>query len=286
MNTRKLLKLSNFLFDNLEKYWESRFNLRWLGTIIVVSFLVSLAMVELNNYNFLPNGISKYFSDNHFIAVEIAFILLLFFEVIGLVLVLPKSFAGSLIKQFEIISLILLRNAFKEFKYFEEPIIWDNISENVYHMVSDAFGAVLIFGGILIIKSLQKHRDITKSDIEKTNFISFKKLISLGLLVIFTYLAVLDIKLFLNHEFTFKFFATFYTVLVFTDILVVLVALRYSFSYVVLFRNSGFAIATILLRIALTAPVYYNAALGILTILFVMLLTYIYSRYSINCENE
>ncbi len=286
MNTIKFLKLSNFLFDNLEKYWESRFNLRWLGTIIVVSFLVSLAMVELNNYNFLPNGISKYFSDNHFIAVEIAFILLLFFEVIGLVLVLPKSFAGSLIKQFEIISLILLRNAFKEFKYFEEPIIWDNISENVYHMVSDAFGAVLIFGGILIIKSLQKHRDITKSDIEKTNFISFKKLISLGLLVIFTYLAVLDIKLFLNHEFTFKFFATFYTVLVFTDILVVLVALRYSFSYVVLFRNSGFAIATILLRIALTAPVYYNAALGILTILFVMLLTYIYSRYSINCENE
>jgi len=39
------------------------------------------------------------------------------------------------------------------------------------------------------------------------------------------------------------FSSVFYTVLVFSDVLLVLVSLRYSSGYPVLFRNSGFAVA-------------------------------------------
>jgi len=57
------------------------------------------------------------------------------------------------------------------------------------------------------------------------------------------------------------------------DILMVLVSLRYSASYLVLFRNSGLAVATVLLRIGLSAPPYANAALGLAAAVFALALT-------------
>ena len=50
------------------------------------------------------------------------------------------------------------------------------------------------------------------------------------------------------------FFAHFYTALVLADALLVLVALRHSGAYHLIFRNSGLAAATVVLRVALTAP--------------------------------
>ena len=69
------------------------------------------------------------------------------------------------------------------------------------------------------------------------------------------------------------FFETFYTVIVFADVLIVLLSLRYSASYHVVFRNSGLAVATVLLRVALAAPPFYNAALGLAAALFALGLT-------------
>ena len=46
------------------------------------------------------------------------------------------------------------------------------------------------------------------------------------------------------------FFEQFYTVLIFADILVVLLALRHSFAYDLVLRNSGFAAATVLIRLS------------------------------------
>lgn len=59
------------------------------------------------------------------------------------------------------------------------------------------------------------------------------------------------------------FFEVFYTVLVFSDVLIVLISLRYSSDYRIVFRNSGSAAATILIRLALTAPPYVELLLGL-----------------------
>lgn len=160
----------------------------------------------------------------------------------------------------------------------------ENISNYMYHMLSNAFGALIIFGGILIIKKIQKHRDYTKNKWDKERFIQLKKVVAFVLVVIFSFLALDDLYLFFSGESTFKFFQTFYSVLVFSDIFIVLVSLRYNHSYIVLFRNSGFAFATVLLRVALTAPVYINSVIGIVAVLFTLLLTYIYSNYNLKEE--
>ncbi len=278
---RKIAKKLALIYDIIENFWESKRHNRWMGNIIVFSFVLSLTLIHLNVHGLLPRILSSFIPTNHFEAIEVAFVLLLFFEVQSLVLVLPKSFAGSLLKQFEILSLILLRQAFKEFKYIEEPLNWSHISNNIYHMMADAVGALLIFAGILLLIKLQKHRDFTENKDEIGRFIIIKKALSLILIFIFIFLTFDSILWFFGHKETTNFFSEFYTVLIFSDIFIVLVSLRYSFSYAVLFRNSGFAFTTVIIRIALTAPVYINALLGVTAISFSILLTYVYSNYSL-----
>jgi hypothetical protein len=64
------------------------------------------------------------------------------------------------------------------------------------------------------------------------------------------------------------FFNTFYTVLIFSDVLIVLISLRYSATYHVVFRNSGYAAATVMIRLALAGPRYLGTALGVAAALY------------------
>ena len=59
------------------------------------------------------------------------------------------------------------------------------------------------------------------------------------------------------------FFSVFYTVLIFSDIFIVLLSHTYQPAFHSVFRNSGFALATLLIRFALAAPAYYAPAIGI-----------------------
>jgi hypothetical protein len=58
----------------------------------------------------------------------------------------------------------------------------------------------------------------------------------------------------------------------------VLISLRYSASYHVVFRNSGLAVATVLLRLALTAPPPWSGLLGVVALVFALGLTLAYGR--------
>lgn len=270
--------LANF-YNKIENYWEGDKNHRRLGNFLIISFLASLLIIFLNRMGFIGEPFAKYIPTKYFSAIVLAFIVLLIFEVFSLIFVLPGSVSGSMLKQFEIFSLILLRDVFKSIETFPEPISWQHVSTAFYPMAFDAIGALLIFIGIYYIKSLQLHQSITKDDEKQNQFIEIKKILSLILIGVFILLASYDVYLFFIQAPTFKMFIMFYTVLIFFDILVVLISLRYNLSFRVLFRNSAFAIATILLRLSLAAPPYYKALLGVASIIFVLILTFYYSKY-------
>ncbi len=274
------------IFDFFQKKWHNNKTEKTLGSIIVVVYLIDIILVFLKNHNILPYYLSTYIKHNYYDSIGIAFNMLLFFEVISLIFTLPKSFSNSLVKQFEIVSIILLRHAFEEIEIIEKSLSQNNIIDNLYHMAYDAGGALIIFAGILVIKKLQKHRDVTRSKRDKNRFIQIKKLISLLLILVFSYYFIYDVYLFFNKNVTYNFFKTFYSVLILADILMVLISLRYSQSYIVLFRNSGFAFATVLLRIALSSPVYINALIGVVSILFTIAVIFVYSNYKLECYDD
>ena len=274
-----VLRLTDRIFDGLEARWESDSGRRSAANLLIFVFLATLVAIELKRQGLLPAFLAKPVPTSHFAAVSLAFTFFLIIEIIGLVFALAQSVAGAAGKQFEIFSLILLREAFKEFAYFGEPIVWEEIREPVLHMLADAGGALVIFVLIGFYYRAQLHRPITADAEEQTRFVTAKKAIALLLLAAFAFIGLNDIWLYVTDQPVYPFFKTFYTVLIFSDVLIVLISLRYTATYHVVFRNSGFALATVTLRIALAAPVYINVLLGIAASAFILGLTYAYNTF-------
>ncbi len=274
-----LLGRVDLLFDALEHFWEHKRTKRTSANILIITFLVALSLIELCRQGWLPGGVAEIIPSSHYYAINIAFSMLLGLEVIGLVFSLANSVSDSVGKQFEILSLILLRQSFEEFIYFNEPLVWVETSKPVLHILSNAGGGLLIFLLLGIYYKLQQHRVITQSSVTTADFIASKKLVSLLLLIFFIGIGITDLSLYLSGKPIFDFFAIFYTVLVFSDVLLVLVSLRYSSSYEILFRNSGFAVATVVVRLALTAPPFFNVLLGVGAMVFAIGITFAYNGF-------
>lgn len=266
-------------YDVLFEHWEGLRSQRLQANLLVFVFIFSLFAIELMRQGLLPVWIQL--PKNHFYAVKVVFDILLLLEVLGLIFNLANSVANSMGKQFEILSLILLRQSFKEFVHFQEPVVWNQIQNSVKFIISDSLGALLIFGLISVYYSMQKHRKITENADELASFITAKKILAIFLLLAFVLIGFYDLKLWLSEGKTYPFFEVFYTILIFSDVLIVLISLRYNSTYSVVFRNSGFAVATIIIRLALTAPPFFNVGLGITALLLSIGLTYIYNNFSL-----
>ncbi|MFO8032117.1 MAG: hypothetical protein R6U22_06200 [Desulfohalobiaceae bacterium] len=96
--------------------------------------------------------------------------------------------------------------------------------------------------------------------------------------MIFVLLGAYHLSLLLSGEPGISFFAEIYTILIFSDVLLVLIANRFFPGFRDIFRNSGFAISTLLMRLSLTAPAYWNVGIGIGAALFALLLATAYKR--------
>jgi hypothetical protein len=267
------------LFDRLEAGWQSAAARRLVADSLVGIFLVALVAIELARRGVLPGALVHVVPTNHFYAVEIAFYLLLAYEVVGLVFAIARSVANAAGKQFEIFSLILLRQSFEAFGQLPEPLTWHEVSPTALQMLCDSAGALGIFVVLGFYYRLQRHRPLSSDTRDRDSFIAAKKLIALVLLVVFAVLgtrAAMGQVLFRERH---RFFETLYTILIFADILVVLLSSRYSSTYRVVFRNSGVAVSTVLLRLALSAPPAVNALLGLGAALFAVGLTLAYNGF-------
>jgi len=266
-----VLRLSTRFFDAFESWWESPDARRDVAYVLIGSFLASLFMIELNRQGWLPPALERTLSTNHFVAIDVAFTLFLVVELVGLVVGLATSVAKTAGKQFEVFSLILIRRSFKELDQFQqEPLQWtfDVGRETVQLIVVDASAALLIFLTLGLFYTLQKHQPITQTDVQQRYFVAQKKMVANVLMVVLAGLGVYAVVGPFVTADVLPFFDTFYTVLIFSDILIVLISLRYSATYHVVFRNSGYAAATVMIRLALAGPPYLDAVLGVGAALF------------------
>jgi hypothetical protein len=269
-------------FDGLERRWQSPRTHRAVSALLVGGFLLTLASIELSRQGLLPRPLAAAVPRNHFRAIEVAFYLLLSYEVVGLVFGIAGSISRAAGKQLEIFSLILLRHAFEVFGRLGEPLRWEELQRLVPEMLFDAAGALAIFVVLAFYYRACRHQAAPGDPADRRSFITAKKAVALALLAAFAALGVraLGSQLGLHGDLQ-GFFEGFYTLLIFADILVVLMSVRYSSSYPVVFRNSGLTVATVLLRVGLSAPPLFNAGLGVAAALFALALTHAYNRYAV-----
>jgi hypothetical protein len=248
----------------LHRGWESKPVQHLVASALITIFVGALLVIELRRLGLLP---WSWLPSNHFHAVRLGFNLLLGVEVIGLVFGLTGSPGRTLGRQFEILSLILLRQSLKELVNASEPLRWEALRPFIWPMVADAAGAVAVFALVGVFYRLEREGGEQKEEHTPELFDASKEAVALVVLLIFLILAGRGVgDALLGHEGAAaydSFFETLYTVLVFADLTIVFLSLRHSFSYENVFRSSGFAVVTVLIRIALTAPPYLNAGLGV-----------------------
>jgi len=274
-----LLDRATYIFDPLHHLWEHEKMHRKISLALVFIFLLSLISIELNRRGILPENLSTLIPKNHFAGVQAAFMVVLILEIISLIFTIPCSFSRSVGTQFEILALILLRNAFKELSYFPEPIAFVGNEEAVKRILYDGFGALLIFvllGLYYLVQAKVPEEKMRSHDLY--SFVGAKKAIALMLLLAFAYMGMQSATATLTGVEHPDFLAEFYTLLILTDILVVLISQCYQPSFHSVFRNSGFALSTLIIRIALAAPPPFNILLGLAAAVFAITLTYASKR--------
>ena len=275
-----ILIRAGFLFDWIELHLESKIGQRLFASILVGFFITATVVIELNRRHFLPAPFASLFSRTHLAAIEHAFNLLLGIEVVSLILSLAHSVTRSVGKQFEILSLILLRDTFKVFSHFHEPLSWAEIQPTLADFGASSAGALAIFVALGFFYKAQRSHPITSDDRVRSHFILAKKLIAVLLLISFAGICLHDLWGYFTEGLPENAFASFYTLLIFSDVLIVLISLRYSAHYLISFRNSGYAVATVLIRLALIAPITISAAIGVGTTLFALGISMAYNAFA------
>ena len=267
------------LFDRLEVVFNGAAMRRLVSGLLIATFAVSLLFIELGRRGAFGGRLAA-LPSSHFHSIALVFNLLLSFEVAGLVFALVQSVSNAAGRQFEVFSLILLRRSFEAFAGLDEPVRWVQARDATLVMLADAGGALLIFVALGLYYAVQKHRPLSGDQRDRTSFVMAKKVIALlllGTLVALAAHSVWEAVVLLEPH---PFFETFYSLLIFADVLVVLISLRYSASYHVVVRNSGLAVATVLLRLALTAPAPLSGLLGVVAVGYALALTWAYNRFA------
>lgn len=262
-----------YMFDPLHDLYERDKVHRKIALVTVLLFIVAIFCIELNRQGLLPPAWAAALPDNHFHAISMAFTIVLILEVISLIFALPCSFSRSLGKQFEILALIFMRNAFKELSLFPEPLAYSGNEEQVLHILASGFGALIIFILLGLYYRVQKKAERDGRQRDLYGFVASKKAISLFLLLTFASMGIWSVLQAWRGVEHADFFHEFYTILILTDILIVLVSQCFCPSSIMIFRNSGYAFSTLTIRIALVAPVYYNVLLGSAAVCFALLLS-------------
>lgn len=268
---------------------------RWAVYLSFILFFGHLGVIALRNL-FPGIGWLQMLSGNYLSALYTPFSIILVYEVYLLILALPLSFTHSVRKQYEIISLIIIRRVFKDISMFEN---FDELAaqkEAILQIATDLGSGLLLFllVGVYYHVSLKRKSLSVLSESEIRRFVRIKEYVSILLLFIFTALTLLSVYNFVFElhnllvngvEFTIDlnviFFTEFYTIMIFSDVFIFIASFMFSQTYARLLRNAGFVSSTVILRISLSAAPEYSgwiAAVAVITGILSQLIYVYFSR--------
>ena len=224
-------------------------------------------------------------SSNPISALYTPFTFILVYEAFLLIYYLPRSFTTSVAKEYEIISLVLIRKIFKDIPNLDLDNN-DLLNSNNIQLLYDLSAVIIIFYMIYLFK--KTWHDIPKKETKKNleKFISYKKLLSVLLLPTLIFLCIYNFADWFNSVFYSidpysgnldgVFFKDFFTILILVDVLILLLSLQYTERYSQLIRNTGFIISTILLRLSFGVEGLLSIVLLLLGVVFGLIILRIY----------
>ena len=259
--------------------------------LALIFFLIHLLLIYLCQNQIIQIPLDSNLFSSPISAIYTPFSFILIYEVYLLVYYIPKSFSNYIIKQYEIISLIILRKLFKDLSSIDQNGGWDQFQD--FHLPYQLITSLILFVVVYLFnKEIKKtvKNNIKSKSINK--FIKFKKIISTLLYPILFLLAVHTLISWFNDVFTnFKidslnldnlFFYEVFSILIVVDVILLLISFFYTDKFHKIFRNSGFIISTILIRLSFGFQTPLSNILILSAVFFGLLILVIHNKYEAN----
>ena len=189
------------------------------------------------------------------------FSILLAYEVYQLIRTIPESFSSSVGKQYEIATLLVVRDILKRLSNVESQEGWV-IDDDLLFLVIECVAFLVLFYTSLVYHRISKDSKNENFESQKlSSFIYSKEVIASLMLIVFIVItftsmsgwieSVMDGKGSVNREI---FFLDFFTFLILADILILLISYWFYSDFGNLARNTGFVLSTVIIRVAISSP--------------------------------
>jgi hypothetical protein len=265
-------------------------------SVSVAGFAIHLVFIFLARSLSHPPLLIAEAGQDYLSAISTPFNFILFYEVLALIGTLAASTTQSIAGQFEIVSLIFIRDVFRDIARANDLIREHRLTMEALPLFVDMWSGFLMFFLVAVFRhvALQHARSSGSRQLstELGQFVSQKRAISIGLTILLIIMAGYNLSLIgksvWNCLLTGSLFAepatTFYndlfTVMIFADVLILILSIVASGHYEMVFRNAAFVVAIILVRFALTEGYPYGAGLALMAMVFGILTLLVYKYHA------
>ena len=264
-------------------------------TLAIVSYLCHLLLIALSKRGLIQADIALFSSPISAIYTPFSFILV--YEVYLLLFYLPKSTTFYIGKQYEIITLIVIRRIFKDLGELKLVSNWfenANDLQFTYDVVTSLllFFLIYLFYHKIIKRPLGSVEEAGPQWVPTAQFIFLKKVLALVLVPILVGLAIYSfsswVAVVVDNQLSGMaalsnintiFFDEFFTILIIVDVLLLLASFYYSDHFHTIIRNSGFVLSTILIKLSFSVSGILNNALIVGSVVFGLFILYIHQLY-------
>ena len=265
-------------------------------SIAILSYLVHLAIIYALRFNWIQLNVSPELFNQPSAAIYTPFSFIIAYEVYLLVYYLPQSITTYISKQYEIITLILIRRSFKDLSNLELTSDWFQVKNDLV-FTYDIIASLLLFVMLYFFyrsRQVAQMKYASEDDLPDkiTRFIQIKRWIAallipvlIGLaLYTFTSWLVGTIYPHLDIAVAYKdinnvFFDEFFSLMIIVDVILLLISFFHTDEFHKVIRNSGFVISTILIRLSFSVDGLINTALIVFAVLFGLLILIIHNKY-------
>jgi hypothetical protein len=263
--------------------------------IAIASFLLHLLLIALVDLKVLAFDGYKELFNNPIAAIYTPFSFILVYEVYLLIYYLPKSTTTYIGKQYEIMTLIVIRRIFKDLSQLQLTPDWFKVPSDLL-LTYDLIATMVLFLLILLFYRLNRKSAVDSEPGELSSeiaqFIKMKTIIAKCLVPIFVLLAIFSLGEWIydsffspNHHMTSIqdvnkiFFDTCFTILILTDVLLLLISFLHTDKFNRVIRNSGFIISTILIKLSFGIDGLLNIILIVVAVLFGVIILAIHNQF-------
>lgn len=261
--------------------------------VAIAGFLVHLALIGAVEVGLLAMPAPADLLRNPIAAIYTPFSFILVYEVYLLVYYLPRSLTTYVGKQYEIITLILIRRSFKDLAALSLSTDWFTSAHDL-QFTYDLGASVLLFFLIYVFYRQDRYRPARPRTRPAgvARFVAVKKVMAAALVPVLLALAAYSFAHWLAGTLrpatavhaSFKdinnvFFEQFFAVLIVADVLLLLLSFFHTDEFHAVVRNSGFVISTILIRQSFAVSGFLNPALVVAAVVFGLVIRMIHDRF-------